>query len=379
MKLKVIIIFMIFFNITLYLFSKDEIYFKVSQYGENGNIKDMEIIKNSAGHEEILYAKSFNGKIMEGYDGIKNKYNNYIDEVRYYYGDMGVTYFILKNKSDFVLYKMTESECDEGTVEKIKVLGNNISDTITKGKKVVLQNFDVRLYIEEGVNNCSDNYCRSEVYLLLGKYYKEYIGKYSNYFYRKKISESVYKVPDDSIGYYSGWFAGQGTDLFIVYNGSELMIKERGIDEEGSELDNSKIEDRVLNIYAENAKINIEKEIKKEIESYDIKELRLFYSDIGKWNEDKKKTEGKVIKIFRDKTLIKVEDRSSNIYKEIVYFDRVTFIYIKDKGVEKRYYYTNNFLFRYMEGNKIFQEEIGEDVKKEAEILYEQAYKIRGY
>ena len=94
MKLKVIIIFMIFFNITLCLFSKDEIYFKVSQYGENGNIKDMEIIKNSAGHEEILYAKSFNGKIMEGYDGIKNKYNNYIDEVRYYYGDMGVTYFI---------------------------------------------------------------------------------------------------------------------------------------------------------------------------------------------------------------------------------------------------------------------------------------------
>jgi hypothetical protein len=173
------------------------------------------------------------------------------------------------------------------------VLGNNISDTITKGKKVILQNFDVRLYIEEGVNNCSDNYCRSEVYLLLGKYYKEYIGKYSNYFYRKKISESVYKVPDDSIGYYSGWFAGQGTDLFIVYNGSELMIKERGIDEEGSELDNSKIEDRVLNIYAENAKINIEKEIKKEIESYDIKELRLFYSDIGKWNEDKKRQKGK--------------------------------------------------------------------------------------
>jgi hypothetical protein len=86
-----------------------------------------------------------------------------------------------------------------------------------------------------------------------------------------------------------------------------------------------------------------------------------------------------VIKIFRDKMLIKVEDRSSNIYKEIVYFDRVTFIYIKDKGVEKRYYYTNNFLFRYMEGNKIFQEEIGEEVKKEAEILYEQAYKIRGY
>ena len=167
--------------------------------------------------------------------------------------------------------------------------------------------------------------------------------------------------------------------MFIMYNGSEIEVATRLIDSQRSEEENSKLTYKPMYVYWENAKIKIVNEVRKDIDSFDIIKLREFYPKIGKWNEDKKKTSGKITKIYRDKELIKVEERSGNIYKEFVYFDGITFIFVKNGNEEKRYYFSSCFLFRYVGSNQKIQEvEFDEEVKKEAETLFWEADRVRG-
>ena len=379
MKLKFSVFSFIFIALTVISFAKDEIYFKVTQYGVEGNIKDIEVIKNSNGQESVIYSEAIDGQMMD--DKItKDEYSNYAAGVRYYRGDMGVSYFILKESANYVLYKKMESESYSGKAEKIKTVDSIVNSEIKKKRQILLKEFTLNLYIEQGVNNSKDKYPISNVYLQLGKYYKVHLGEYANWFEKRELKDSSYKVPKDIIAYYGGWFAGQGTDLFIMYNGSEIEVATRLIDSEGSEEENSKLTDRMFeHVYCENAKIKIVKEVRKDIDSFDIIKLREFYPKIGKWNEDKKKTSGKITKIYRDKELIKVEERSGNIYKEFVYFDGITFIFVKNGNEEKRYYFSSCFLFRYVGSNQKIQEvEFDEEVKKEAETLFWEADRVRG-
>lgn len=377
MKSRVIVLGFIFIVLSIISFSKDEICFKVTQYGVNGNIKDIEVIKNSNGQESIIYSESIDGQMME--DTItKDEYSNYAAGVRYYHGDMAVSYFILKESSNYVLYKKMEDECYSGNAEKIKIVDSNKNSFIGKRKDILLNEFTLNLYIEEGFNNSVDNYYISNVYLQVGKYYKVHLGEYMNYFEKRNLKDSDYKVPKDCRAYYGGWSAGQGTDLFILYDNSKLGVTTRLIDSEGSEEENSKLTDETVEIYCEEAKIKIGKEIRKDIDSFDILKLREFYPEIGKWSSDKKKIDGKITKIYRDKELIKVEDRRGNIYKEYVYFDGITFIFIKNGNEEKRYYFSSCFLFRYVGSDKkIQEEEFDKAVEEEAKILYDEAMEYK--
>ena len=159
-----------------------------------------------------------------------------------------------------------ESESYSGKAEKIKTVDSIVNSEIKKKRQILLKEFTLNLYIEQGVNNSKDKYPISNVYLQLGKYYKVHLGEYANWFEKRELKDSSYKVPKDIIAYYGGWFAGQGTDLFIMYNGSEIEVATRLIDSQGSEEEDSKLTYKPMYVYCENAKIKIFEDRRREFD-----------------------------------------------------------------------------------------------------------------